>query len=154
MLTIVTLAEYPQYFDIFFSNIRTEFEELFAKYDRRLLEKFYRNRLENIYIALLKKKFVGCYSITQCLIGDLYVVPAMRGKKIGHLLVQDALRRLNTCAWVKLYADKSKVGFYEKMGFSVVNGKDSKRVYMITINYWIWMAFIVLAVIGIVCIIV
>ena len=72
-----------------------------------------------MYVALDENgKFKGCYSMTKkghlYWLTDMYVIPAERGKGIGRMLVEHAIK---DCDNVALNAEDNNIIFYEKFGF-------------------------------------
>lgn len=55
----------------------------------------------------------------QAAIYDCAVLPEYQGKKIGSIIIENILQKLESCN-VILYAAPGKEGFYQKHGFSIM----------------------------------
>jgi len=57
-------------------------------------------------------------------IQDLVVLPHLRGKGIGKLMVKELVRSAKErgLVWIGLISEEGKNGFYEKLGFKVFEG--------------------------------
>lgn len=123
MIEIVNLGAQPRYFKVFFSEIFREFQSFFKGLTRETVKENYWANKNNIYIALDNKKFIGCYSVHGCLIGDVYVNSLYRGKGIGRLLIEDAKKRTWYCLRWTLTTATKNVGFYEHQGFRIQSSR-------------------------------
>lgn len=141
MLEIVNLGQHPKYFDVFLDEIYTEFKSFFGATTMDDLRNQYWDRRDSVYIALHNKKFIGCYSFTKCIIGDVYVNPRYRGKGLGKIMIADAKKRKWYCMKWELTTTTRNLGFYENLGFRIVSSTKDKH-YMVCYNR---SAFILLA---------
>lgn len=134
MIEIVNLSVHPKYFNTFFTELYAEFQSFFAGISEDDLRKEYWKRKERMFIALDNKKFIGCYSIQGCLIGDVYVNSDYRRKGIGRLLIQDAKKRKWYCFKWELYTLPKNLRFYESQGFRIESTTKDNKHHMICYN--------------------
>lgn len=134
MIEIVCLKTRMQYFDKFIEALYSEYGDKLKTRNKKDIIKFYKLMVNNIYIALHKNKFVGCYMIKMCFISDVYVAPKYRNKGIGRLLIKDAKNRSNLCLSYQLYSNKKSIGFYQKLGFHVFDKRNPNKMLMVSYN--------------------
>lgn len=141
MIEIVNLGQHPKYFDVFINELYAEFKSIFADIPMDNLRNQYWNSRQSIYIVLHNKTFIGCYSVTKCLIGDVYVHPRYRGKGIGKIIIADAKKRKWYCMKWELTTTTKNLGFYENQGFRIISSSKDTH-HMVCYNR---SAFILLA---------
>lgn len=133
MLEIVNLSQYPSFFNVFVNHLYNEYKNTFFKNQtKRQVRSVYKKNMNNIYIAIKGDKFLGCYSIQNCLISDVYIVPSERSKGLGKIMMNHAKKKY--CWKWGVYTTMKNAGFYEKMGFQMKHRKNN-IYYMVAYNY-------------------
>ncbi len=134
MIEIVCLKKRMQYFDNFIEALYSEYGEHLKTRNKEEVVNFYKLMVNNIYVALNKKKFVGCYMIKSCFISDVYVAPKYRNKGLGSILLKDAKKRSSLCLSYQLYSNRKSIGFYHKLGFRAFDDKNPNKILMVSYN--------------------
>ena len=134
MIEIICLKKRIQYFDKFIEALYSEYGEQLKTRTKEEVINFYKLLINNIYIALHKKRFVGCYMIKSCFISDVYVIPKYRNKGLGSMLIKDAKKRSSLCLNYQLYSNHKSIGFYRKLGFRVVDKRNPNKILMVSYN--------------------
>jgi GNAT superfamily N-acetyltransferase len=94
-----------------------------------LLKNYVLKNINNIYIGLKDTNFVGCFTLINDYIYDVYVEPEYRNKKYGTQLIEYII---NNTTYNNLYLyrevdDLNIEKFYNKFGFKDDNHKDKLK---------------------------
>ena len=146
-LRTINLALAPQYFDLVFDSVYSEWGEDNPNYWKSWIKSSIRSKgLPSTYIVLYDEQYVGTFSIWNCdlqsrqdlspWVGGIVVEPSFRGNGIG-LFIQEEVKRVLIEEGVKqAFLFTELEGFYEKTGWvyleEIYNEKDHKvRLYQV-----------------------
>lgn len=143
---IVSLAEYPQYFDDVMEWCYREFWEG-PKTDHFELNEFLRehmkkNKIPCSLVALCDGRPVGSVHLVEkgydthpfspCITG-LYVLPGFRRLGLGTMLIENALDRARASGFSSVYlAADECINYYTSRGWTVIAPSDNSEHYILS----------------------
>ena len=142
-MRIIPLRTNVSFFNVFIENIYNEWYDFYKSnsitYDT--LVKFYKDKIDNVFILAQDQEFIGCYSIYQFygLIADILIIKKYRGKGYGRMLIKDVLYKLRYNLFSYLYCEDKNIKFYEKYGFvkiyKIANSSNSSNSYNLMVRF-------------------
>lgn len=136
---IIRLSLVPEYLDEMADALYEEWYESLSDKGYNTKEdvcNFYRDMMRYMFVAVDDgNRFVGCYSLIGFVIGDVFVAKEQRGKGLGRLLIEDAIRRHWYLYKLELVSATKTVAFYEIFGFKMSHKTDDGDLWMVRYNY-------------------
>lgn len=136
---------FSEFIDIVYHEWKDEFYKNFML-DKESVSEFYKQYLGSICIYVVNKKIIGCYNLVGNLISDVCVIPEMRRKGIGKMMIKNAISKLWYYPSIELYCKPTLIRFYGMFGFvpqKEVNG----NVKMVRMNLPFILSLVVLSII-------
>lgn len=138
-MKIIPLKSDVSFFNVFIESIYNEWYDFYKTnsitYDS--LVKFYKDKIDNVFVLSQDKEFMGCYSIYQFygLIADILIIKKYRGQGYGRMLIKDALYKLRYNLFSYLYCEDKNIKFYEKYGFIPIYKTKNSNSYNLMVRF-------------------
>jgi citrate lyase synthetase len=125
------------YFSSFIDILYNEWKDDYLQHGlstKDEVKNFYKKYLDGINFHIIDNQVVGGYNIHGNIISDVCVIPNMRGKGIGAILMMDAMNKLWYQPIITLFCKPDLIKFYEQFGFFTYS-KTHHYIKMIKINW-------------------
>ncbi|MBL7843822.1 MAG: acetyltransferase [Cyclobacteriaceae bacterium] len=123
-IEIPTKHDYPELIDVWEKSVRATHHflpEEYIQYLKPLILEKYFDAVSLFSVRDEQKKIMGFMGTSDDKVEMLFIDPMNRGKGIGKLLMDYAIRNLRIRKVDVNEQNEQAVGFYKKLGFQVIN---------------------------------